>query len=65
MPVWSLLLWLAIGAVAGLLCLACIGFVLAPAVLITDIVLIIVAAIKTNDGYHYRYPPYLIIRFVK
>ncbi len=53
------------GAIAGLLCFVCIGFVLAPAVLVIDIVFIIVAAIKSNDGYHYHYPPYLIIRFIK
>lgn len=53
------------GVIAGLLCFACIGFVLAPAVLVIDIVFIIVAAIKSNDGYHYRYPQYLIFRFIK
>ncbi len=53
------------GVVAGLLCFVCVGFVLLPAVVVIDIVFIIVAAIKTNDGYHFRYPPYLIIRFVK
>ena len=52
-------------AVAALLCFACIGFVLAPAVVIADIICIILAAIKTNDGCHFRYPQYLIIRFIK
>ncbi len=51
--------------VAGLLIFACIGAVLLPAVVIADIVLIIIAAIKANDGYHYRYPYPLIIRFIK
>lgn len=52
-------------AVAALLCFVCIGFVLAPAVVIADIICIILAAIKTNDGFHFRYPQYLIIRFIK
>jgi len=51
------------GIVAGLLCFACVGFVLAPAVAIFDIVFLIIAAIKANNGFHYRYP--LCIRFVK
>lgn len=51
------------GLVAGLLCFVCVGFVLLPLVVIVDIILLIVAAIKANDGYHYRYP--LTIRFVK
>jgi uncharacterized Tic20 family protein len=53
------------GIVAGLLILACVGAVLLPAVIIVDMVLIIIAAIKANDGYHYRYPYPLIIRFIK
>lgn len=53
------------GAVAGLLMLACIGFILLPAVVIADIVLIAIAAIKANDGEHYRYPYPFIIRFIK
>lgn len=53
------------GVVAGLSMFICIGFVLLPAVIIADIVLIIIAAIKANDGYHYRYPYPLIIRFIK
>lgn len=50
-------------AVSGLLCLALIGFALAPIVLITDVILVIVAAIKANNGESYRYP--LTIRFIK
>ncbi len=53
------------GVVAGLLIFACIGAVLLPAVIIVDVVLMIIAAIKANDGYHYRYPYPLIIRFIK
>ena len=51
------------GVVAGLLCFACVGFVLAPLVGITDLVFLIIAAIKANDGQHYRYP--LTIRLIK
>jgi uncharacterized Tic20 family protein len=53
------------GVVAGMLCFACIGFILLPAVSITALVLLIIAAIKANDGHHYRYPKYLIFRFIK
>lgn len=49
--------------VAGLLIFACIGAFLLPAVMIFDIVFLIIAAIKANDGFHYRYP--LCIRFIK
>jgi len=34
-------------------------------VAIADLVLLIIAAIKANDGYHYRYPKYFIIRLIK
>jgi len=53
------------GVVAGLLILACIGMILLPAVAVVDIVLVVIAAIKANDGFHYRYPYPLIIRFIK
>jgi len=49
--------------VAGLLCFICAGFVLLPVVYILDVVLLVIAAIKANDGQHYRYP--LTIRFIK
>ena len=42
---------------------ACIGIILLPAVGIFDLVCIIIAAIKANNGEHYRYP--LTIRLVK
>ncbi len=51
--------------VAGLLMLLCIGVLLLVAVGIVDVVLVIMAAIKVNDGYHYRYPYPLIIRFIR
>ncbi len=53
------------GLISALLWVICIGVFLAAAVVIVDIVFIIIAAIKTNDGNHYRYPPYLIFRFIK
>jgi uncharacterized protein len=52
-------------AVSALLLLTCIGILLLPAVLLTDIVLVVIATIKANDGFHYRYPYPLIIRFIK
>jgi uncharacterized protein len=53
------------GVVTVLLCFVCIGFFLAPAVVVADLICLIIAAMKSNDGEHYRYPPYLIIRFIK
>ena len=53
------------GVASGLLWIICIGIFLTAAIAIADIVLIIIAAIKANDGMHYRYPYPLIIRFVK
>jgi len=49
--------------VAGLMCFACAGFALLPAVYVLDVILLIIAAIKANDGRHYKYP--LTIRFIK
>jgi len=49
--------------VSGLLIFACVGAFLLPAVIIFDIVFLIIAAIKANNGFHYRYP--LCIRFIK
>lgn len=49
--------------VAGLLCFACIGFFLLPAVYIFNLVFLLIAGIKANNGEHYRYP--LSIRFIK
>jgi len=45
------------------LCFICIGLSLLSAVVIVDIVLLIIAAIKANNGEFYRYP--LTIRLVK
>lgn len=51
------------GIVAGLLIFACIGLALLPAVIIVDVVFLLIAAVKANNGEHYRYP--LTIRFIK
>lgn len=51
------------GIVAALLMIVLIGFVLLIALVIADIVLVIVAAIKANNGEPYRYP--LTIRLIK
>ncbi|MCZ6789707.1 MAG: DUF4870 domain-containing protein [Chloroflexi bacterium] len=40
-----------------------IGFVLLPAVLVFDIIIVIVATVRANSGQAYRYP--LTIRFIK
>ena len=48
--------------IAGLLIYLYIGFVLLPVVVIMDIVFAIIAAVKANNGKHYRYP--LTIRFI-
>ena len=49
--------------VAALSICAGVGVLLVPAVIIFDIVFVIIAAIKANNGFHYRYP--LTIRFIK
>jgi len=51
------------GVIAGLLCFACIGMFLLPAVAVVDIVFSIIAAIKASNGEAYRYP--VTIRFIK
>ncbi len=43
--------------------LFCIGFFLLAAVYIVDFIFLLIAAVKANDGEHYRYP--LTIRFIK
>ena len=50
-------------AIACIFCLACVGFVLLPAVYIFDFVCLLIAALRANDGKHYRYP--LCIRLIK
>lgn len=50
---------------AGVLWFVCIGMVLLPVVGIVWIVFTIIATIKANDGYHYRYPYPLIIHLIQ
>jgi uncharacterized Tic20 family protein len=47
---------------AGLSCFVFVGFVLLPAVLVANLVLIIIASIKASNGEFYRYP--LTIRLI-
>ena len=49
--------------VAFLLVFAFIGFFLVPAVVVFNLVLLIIAGIKANNGESYQYP--LCIRFIK
>lgn len=49
--------------IAGALVWVLIGFVLLPLIYLAAVVLVIVAAVKANDGERYRYPG--IIRFIK
>lgn len=51
------------GVIAFILCFVLIGFLILPVLLITDLVFIVMAAIKANDGQSYRYP--LTIRLLK
>ncbi len=50
------------GIVAAVLILLAIGLILLPAVFVTWLVLVVLAAVKTSSGEDYRYP--LTIRFV-
>ena len=54
----SMTIWMAI---AGVLILVFIGALILPVLFIADLILLIVAAVKANDGGFYRYP--LTIRF--
>ena len=55
---------MALYAVASLLLfIICIGPFLLAGVGLVDLVLLIIAAVKANNGQHYRYP--LTIRFIK
>jgi len=56
------------GLVGSIVCLAtCVGAFLIPGVIcvvvIVDLVFLLIAAVKANNGYRYRYP--LTIRFIK
>ena len=49
--------------VSFFLCFVIIGFLLLPAVLVVDLILVIIASVKANKGDIYRYP--FTIRFIK
>jgi len=51
------------GLIAAVLAFMCVGFVLLPAVAVFDLIFLLIAAVKANNGHHYRYP--LTIRFIK
>ncbi|RKY77092.1 DUF4870 domain-containing protein [candidate division KSB1 bacterium] len=42
--------------ITGILCMLVIGFIFLPVVLIADLVFVIQATIKTNEGTEYKYP---------
>ncbi len=48
--------------VAGLLVLVAVGLLLLPILVLLEVILPIVAALKANKGEHYRYP--IAIRFI-
>ena len=49
--------------ISGILMIALVGFLLAPAVWIAWLIFTIVGAVNANDGKSYRYP--LTIRFIR
>ncbi len=60
----SMLLYLLISAIIWIpLSFICIGAVIPFAIIIVDLIFLLIAAVKANDGEHYRYP--LTIRFIK
>ena len=60
----SILLYLLVSAILWVpLSFVCIGAVIPFAISIVDLVFMLIAAVKANDGEHYRYP--LTIRFIK
>jgi len=60
----SMSLYLLISAIIWIpLSFFCIGVLIPVAISIVDLVFLLIAAVKANDGYHYRYP--LTIRFIK
>jgi uncharacterized protein len=44
------------GLIAGVMCLILIGFVLLGILVIVDLILMIIAAVKASEGVNYRYP---------
>jgi len=45
------------------LCIVCVGAFLVAATIFVFFIFMLIAAVKANNGYHYRYP--LTIRFIK
>ncbi|MHC4240776.1 MAG: DUF4870 domain-containing protein [Planctomycetota bacterium] len=60
----SMLLYLLVSAILWIpLSFFCIGVFIPVAISIVDLIFLLIAAVKANDGEHYRYP--LTIRFIK
>ena len=51
------------GLVSLLLCFVLVGFILLPAIFITNLIQVIVASLRADKGEPYRYP--LTLRFIK
>jgi len=51
------------GLISAALTFVCVGFFLLAAVAVVDLVFLLIAAVKANNGQAYRYP--LSIRFIK
>jgi len=51
------------GLISAVLIFICVGFFLLAAVGVVDLVFLLIAAVKANNGQSYRYP--LTIRFIK
>jgi uncharacterized Tic20 family protein len=49
--------------IAFILCFIFIGFLLLPAIFVMHVTLSIIAAMRANEGRHYRYP--MTIRFIR
>jgi len=60
----SILLYLLVSAIIWVpLSFVCVGVVIPAAIIIFDLIFLLIAAVKANDGECYRYP--LTIRFIK
>jgi uncharacterized Tic20 family protein len=60
----SILLYLLVSAILWVpLSFVCIGALIPFAISIVDLIFMLIAAVKANEGEHYRYP--LTIRFIK
>ncbi len=58
---YNISIWL-YALAASILMVVCIGYLILPALIIFDIVIMIVAAVRANGGGYYRYP--ITIRFI-